>query len=160
MPLPFSEPPPSHQLSTAEAGTVRTLMRGVRTSEDEDFPHVVVAHADDTVEEAYRLFKTMDVHHLPIVERETDVLVGVVSSTDLLEYFADCPLADRAEIPLVDVMTKDPETVVPGDSIRDVAKILARATFHCLPVVGLGGEVVGIVTTRDLVRYLDEHFDR
>ena len=159
MPLPFSQPPPSHELSAAEAGTVRTIMTGIRTSPDDETPHVVVAHPDDTVEEAHRLFQRLDVHHLPIVERETDKLLGIVSTTDLLRYFADCPLADREAVPLGDIMTKGPETVVPGDSIRDAAKLLATSRFHCLPVVGVHGEVLGIVTTRDLVRYLDRHFD-
>ena len=155
----FSQPPPSHELSSAEAGTVRSIMKGIPTDESADAPHIVVAHPDDTLEEAYRLFKAKDVHHLPIVEVDSDRLIGIVSATDLLNYFAECPLADRSEIRLAEIMTKEPESVLPGASIRQAARILAEASFHCLPVVSVDGAVLGIVTTRDLVRYLDAHFD-
>jgi CBS domain-containing protein len=51
-----------------------------------------------------------------------------------------------------DVMTADPVTVTPATSIRDVADILVRQRVGAVPVLTLGGKVVGIVTETDLLR--------
>lgn len=49
-------------------------------------------------------------------------------------------------------MTADPVTVTPATSIRDVADILVRQRVGAVPVLTLGGKVVGIVTETDLLR--------
>ncbi|HEX8052184.1 MAG TPA: CBS domain-containing protein [Thermoleophilaceae bacterium] len=49
-----------------------------------------------------------------------------------------------------DVMTKDPQSVQPGDSIEDAAKKMKEADTGALLVVD-GDELKGIVTDRDIV---------
>jgi CBS domain-containing protein len=49
-----------------------------------------------------------------------------------------------------DVMTKDPQTVEPGDSIEDAAKKMKEADTGALLVVD-GDDLKGIVTDRDIV---------
>jgi CBS domain-containing protein len=44
-------------------------------------------------------------------------------------------------------------TVSSETSIKEAAKILAKNEFHALPVVD-NGELVGIITTTDLLNYL------
>ena len=48
-------------------------------------------------------------------------------------------------------------TVTAGTNIKEVAEILAEQSFHSLPVVEKE-EVVGIVTTTDLVKYLLDQY--
>lgn len=49
-----------------------------------------------------------------------------------------------------DVMTPNPRTVTPGTSVVEAAKLMTSEDVGPLPVVE-GGELVGIVTDRDLV---------
>ena len=49
-----------------------------------------------------------------------------------------------------DVMTANPATVSEKDSIRDVARIMAREDTGIVPVVD-GKKIVGLITDRDIV---------
>jgi CBS domain-containing protein len=49
-------------------------------------------------------------------------------------------------------MIKNPVTVSSNTTIMEVAELLAHKKFHSLPVVDKG-ELVGIVTTTDLLNY-------
>jgi CBS domain-containing protein len=50
-------------------------------------------------------------------------------------------------------MAKKIRSVSPQTSIKEVAELLAAREFHALPVVD-GGDLVEIVTTTDLIKYL------
>jgi CBS domain-containing protein len=49
-----------------------------------------------------------------------------------------------------DIMTPDPVCVSGGDSIREVARIMAREDTGVVPVVD-GKKIVGMITDRDIV---------
>ena len=51
-----------------------------------------------------------------------------------------------------DIMTRNPRTVTPEMSVREVAKLMESEDVGMLPVVGSSGskQVVGIVTDRDI----------
>jgi CBS domain-containing protein len=137
--------------STGE--TVGTLLQRLRKAGPTHDGRVVVGHEEDTVSDALSLFKQFDVHHLPIVSNNK--VIGIVSSTDLLELFKTSPLEDPAEITLGSIMTKQPRVVSREAPAREVITILAHAHYHSLPVVDPSGEIWDIITTRDLVRYLE-----
>ena len=52
-------------------------------------------------------------------------------------------------------MTSKPKTVSSDTIIRDLAEIFVKEDFHALPVVD-NGELKGIVTTTDVVKYFLE----
>jgi CBS domain-containing protein len=52
---------------------------------------------------------------------------------------------------VADVMTKDPVTVGPDAQLKDVADILVARSVSGLPVVGTGGEPLGVVSEADLL---------
>lgn len=54
-----------------------------------------------------------------------------------------------------DVMTSQPITVTPVTPLRHVMEEFDRHGFNAIPVVALGGELVGIVTKLDLLRALN-----
>ena len=102
------------------------------------------------------------VHHIPVVNGRE--LVGMISWTDIMRVsFADAfhqdPRAVDATLDhtfkLEDIMCKDPVSLQMTASIRDAAEILSNSDFHCLPVCN-GKELVGLVTTTDMIRYLRE----
>ncbi|MDM1524329.1 CBS domain-containing protein [Empedobacter stercoris] len=108
------------------------------------------------------LFKEYNIRHIPVTEGTK--LVGVVSKNDVsrlgygvgdVDTNALNALYDTYE--LKDVMVKEPVTVSSETNIKDVAEILSQQSFHSLPVVD-NNEVVGIVTSTDLVKYLLEQY--
>lgn len=48
------------------------------------------------------------------------------------------------------IMTANPITVLPSNTLDDVMSIFRKARIHHLPVVNDSGELLGIVTTYDL----------
>lgn len=122
---------------------------------------LVVLKTSDGLEKAEYLFKKHRIRHIPVIEKNQKI-VGMLSLTDLLRIsFADGAYEDEEDIETVvyemftlpQVMAKNVKTVSPETTVRDVAEFLAREEFHALPVVE-GGELVGIVTTTDLIKYL------
>jgi CBS domain-containing protein len=120
---------------------------------------LVVGLPDYSLDDAQKLFASYDIHHLPVVESLADPkLLGIVSSTDVLRfYFTPKPRGPR-DVRLADMMTKDPVTIRPDTAIRDAVSKLAQAAFNSLPVVTSEGRLAGIVTTRDIVRYLNGQY--
>ncbi len=51
-----------------------------------------------------------------------------------------------------DAMTGSPVTVSPETSLADTEALLEKHDFNALPVVGPGGELLGVVTKLDLLR--------
>ncbi len=111
---------------------------------------------------------------LPVVD-EQGVLVGIISETDLLwqERGATPPnflfILD-AVIPLempgrfvqelrkvigstvAEVMTKNPVTIRPEQTVQEAARLMMQKEVHRLPVVDKDHTLVGIVTRGDIVR--------
>jgi CBS domain-containing protein len=54
-------------------------------------------------------------------------------------------------------MAKDVVSVTSKTTIQEVAEFLSKKEFHALPVVE-NDELVGIVTTTDLITYLLEQY--
>jgi CBS domain-containing protein len=125
---------------------------------------IIALNRTDDLETAERLFKQHHIRHIPVVSG--DVIIGMLSYTDLLRIsFADAVSDDETEVDTVvynmftieQVMTKNVVTVTSETSIKEVAEILTKNEFHALPVVDQG-ELVGIVTSTDLINFLIEQF--
>ncbi|MFV0540905.1 MAG: CBS domain-containing protein [Aestuariibaculum sp.] len=121
---------------------------------------VITLKRNDSLEKAERLFKIHRIRHLPVVSGK--VVVGILSYHDLLRLsFADLTdSVDRDADALIykmftikQVMRKNIVTVSPSNSIKEVAEIFAKREFHALPVV-IGSQLVGIVTTTDLIKHM------
>jgi CBS domain-containing protein len=122
---------------------------------------LVVLNTTDSLEKAEHLFKKHKIRHIPVIEGQKKI-VGMLSLTDLLRIsFADGAYEDEDDIEsvvyemftLTQVMAKKIKSVSPGTSIKEVAELLAAREFHAVPVVD-NGDLVGIVTTTDLIKYL------
>ena len=115
--------------------------------------------------EVGKIFSQSNFHHLPVVSGSE--LVGILSFTDLMRVsFADSfgVTADQAVYELLDhtlsveqVMTTELVTISTKQTIREAAELLAEGKFHSLPVVD-EGELVGMVTSADLLRHLLDQY--
>ena len=83
-----------------------------------------------------------------VVTGEDGKLTGIVTERDLTRRVLAKGLdADKATIG--DIMTRDPDTLNPGDSAVDALELMRTRHYRHLPVVE-GGRVVGMVSIRDL----------
>jgi len=51
-------------------------------------------------------------------------------------------------------------TVATGDTVASVARVLTRNRIGAAPVLNAGGELVGIISERDIIRAMSEHADQ
>lgn len=120
---------------------------------------VQTVHVAQKLSEVRHLLADNAYHHVPVVSGKA--LVGLISATDMLELsLAIYGVDERAVDAMLDsqhtiesVMTTDLTTLSVGDTIRKAATVLGEGHIHSLPVVD-GDELVGLVTSTDLIRYL------
>jgi CBS domain-containing protein len=110
---------------------------------------VVTLTPEDTLGDARAIFLQKHIHHLPVLEGKK--LVGMVTSWDIFKLGKSAE--EYSGIKLKDVMTKKLATLDPGQHIGAVAEVLLRHLFHAVPIVNDEGELLGIVTSTDLIRY-------
>ena len=120
----------------------------------------ITVHHGDPISKVREIFLQNDIHHLPVVSGEK--LLGIISWTDLMRMsFGDTfDQSDKAvdttldhTFTIEDLMEPNPRTLPIDYSIRDAAEALSEADFHALPITK-GNKLVGIVTTKDLIRFL------
>ena len=56
------------------------------------------------------------------------------------------------------VMTRSPKTVRRSASVQSAVELMASGGYRHLPVLGDGGEPLGVLSVKDVVRYLVEYF--
>jgi len=125
---------------------------------------MVTVHAAQTVSEVFKLLTENPIHHVPVVNGNK--LVGLISSTDMMKLSLDAygtPDAANAEyldsqFSVDQIMVTELVTAEPDEPIRSVATKLSTGALHSVPVVDTDKELVGIVTTTDLVNYLLDQY--
>jgi len=121
---------------------------------------VVTIDVDDSMSRAISLLKEHKVRMLPVMKKGK--LVGVVSDTDIKRSSAsDATTLDVHEllyliskVKIKDIMSQDPVTVPPDYTVEETAELLMKNKISGVPVVGKGGEIVGIITRDDLFNVL------
>ena len=125
---------------------------------------LVVLNTTDSLEKAEKLFKKHRIRHIPAVSSKK--IVGMLSLTDLLRIsFVDGSYEDEEAIESIvydmftvpQVMVKNLRSVGPDATIKEVAEIFSKEEFDALPVCR-DGELIGIVTTTDVIKYLLDQY--
>jgi CBS domain-containing protein len=102
---------------------------------------------DDTLAEAAAKMRQQQTGSLLIMEGAR--LSGIVTERDVLKVVGDGQ--DPKSVSIRDVMTPDPVTVGPDSTIQECARIMFDKWFRHLPVTTGDGDVVGIISLRDLL---------
>jgi CBS domain-containing protein len=119
---------------------------------------VFTLRATDDLEALYDLMDQHHVRHVPVVDRDGD-LVGLVTQRDLARSVLGAqdllPLSVQQEIlrrrSVREIMATEVETVEPDADLKTAAEMLLEDKIGCLPVVE-GEHLVGILTESDFVR--------
>jgi CBS domain-containing membrane protein len=123
---------------------------------------IISVQENHTLKQVDKTLKNWHIRHVPVLNNKK--VVGMLSQTDLQKVsFINTMDGDAItkalynELTVSQVMTTHVKTVQATDTIRDVAIELATNEFHALPVCK-GEEVVGIVTSTDLIKYLIDQY--
>jgi len=120
---------------------------------------LVIIRPEDTIDRIHDLFEHNHFHHLPVVDHNR--LVGIISKTDYLKirhmlantWSGETICQDMyKDMCAGDIMSHEPLMIEPSDTIGLAADIFRANALHALPVVE-DGELVGIVTSHDLLTY-------
>ena len=80
---------------------------------------------------------------LPVVKEDTNILVGVITRSDLINN------PDEEQIAML--MTRELVTVSPDEDVTEAARLMIDNDVRRVPVTNDDGELVGIITSFDLV---------
>jgi CBS domain-containing protein len=125
--------------------------------------HVIAINPEDDLALVKDIFSKNPIHHIPVVRHKT--LLGLISHHDFENFVKG--LSANYEDRFVnetlmkthkakDIMTQRLAKVESTDRINVALEVFKLNRFHALPVVD-DGELVGIVTTHDIIlALLDE----
>jgi CBS domain-containing protein len=110
---------------------------------------LVVAGADDTIEEAAVLMARYQVGALAVCE--SNQLIGIATDRDLVRR---CLATSRppATTCVRDVMTRHPIVISPSATLEEAARAIGEHGFRRLPVVDRGG-AVGMLSAGNIARF-------
>jgi len=117
---------------------------------------LISGHIQQTVLELARLMVEHNIGAVPVLENGQ--LVGIFTERDLMSRVVAAG-RDAAQLRVAEVMTDDPLTIDPDDSLETCLTLMRRHNFRHLPV-SKGGDLRGIVSLRDILLHdLDEKDD-
>ena len=110
---------------------------------------VITLSPSDTLGQAREIFMTKRIHHIPIVEGKK--LVGLITSWDVFKLGLSA--VAYQDMRVSEVMSTHLATLEPEQHIGAAAEVLMEHLFHAIPIVNEHHELLGIVTTYDVLRY-------
>ena len=129
--------------------------------------NVISIHIDSDFYEACRLFRQINVHHLPVTNDRREV-IGMISSGDMVNAISvrlpslknTQPETVNAVLPIDQVMSSQPFTLSPNDDMEQAINLLSQHYFHAIPIVDEAGVLQGILTNNDIVDFIAENMKK
>lgn len=115
----------------------------VKRSESGMIANPIVLHAHNTLRDCGDLLSRYRISGLPVVD-DNNKLLGIITNRDLKYLTLD-------DTPITQVMTKERLiTAKLGTSLEDAKQILWENRIEKLPIVSDNGELVGLITSKDI----------
>lgn len=84
-------------------------------------------------------------------------LTGIFTERDVLERI-DHSNQSWHTVAIREVMTPEPTTINGDQTLRDAIDSMIAGHFRHLPIVGASGELLGVLSIRDLLTHIAEYF--
>lgn len=111
--------------------------------------NLITVSPSHNLSQVRKIFMTYKIHHLPVVQGKK--LVGILTTYDLWKN--EIAPADYQSTLVSEVMTKRVAKIRPDDKVGTAAEIFLDNRFHALPVVSESDELVGLVSSFDVLLY-------
>ncbi len=123
-------------------------------------PRVITVEMDDSLLTAKSLMEKASIHHLPVIDSRRRV-VGIVSDRDLLRAmspFMDTAAENNRDLAVMrklihQIMTRHSRTIESDAPLDKAALIMLDSNISSLPIISENGELIGIITWKDLVAH-------
>ncbi|HRP31562.1 MAG TPA: CBS domain-containing protein [Agriterribacter sp.] len=124
---------------------------------------VISVSENDNLDKVVHIFRKKGIRHLPVTK--DGKITGMISRNDINRLTFGAIFDQQEEVDdailhlltIPQVMAANVHAVRSDTLIREVAEIFSDAEYHSLPVVD-EGELKGIVTTTDVIRYLLDQY--
>ncbi len=110
---------------------------------------VISVCIDDSFSAVLEKMILENVGAVPVVDKE-GTLLGIITEYDMMKYLSERTLTERVR----DYMSPNPVSASPKLPIISAARLMISNGFRRIPLVDK--ELVGIVTTVDILRYIGE----
>jgi CBS domain-containing protein len=117
---------------------------------------VVTLHPDMEILRAAHILISSDVSGAPVLDQHGR-LIGVLSERDCMRVALHAGYHGEPGGLVRDYMSTDPVSVTPEDTILDLAERFLKNGYRRYPVVD-GGRLVGIISRRDVMRAMANHY--
>jgi acetoin utilization protein AcuB len=122
---------------------------------------VITVEPETSMMRASKILKDKTIRRLPVVDSDGRI-VGIVTDRDIKEASPSKATSLDvheiyyllSEIKVKDIMTPNPVTISPGDTVEKAAVIMLERRVEGLPVVDAENRVVGIVTESDIFKVI------
>jgi acetoin utilization protein AcuB len=119
---------------------------------------VITVDQEATIFDAQELLAKNKIRHLPIIDRDRR-LIGIITDRDIRSALPYKSLMEHgsekervSQFKVKDIMTKDPISISPADTIQDALLLIQNSKVGALPVVDDDHKLKGIISVRDLLR--------
>ena len=125
---------------------------------------VSTVHVDQDISDVRNILEENPFHHIPVVTGRK--IVGLISSSDMMKLsfalsYSNEPLDDETlnkRFTIEEVMHKDVYTINAKETTLRAAEMFCGGCFHSLLVVDEEDNLVGIVTSTDMVMLLLDQY--
>lgn len=94
-----------------------------------------------------------------IIEDDDGRIVGIFTERDLITR-VDHDDHRWHTRPVEDHMTRAPQTIPQTGTVADAVRLMRSGTFRHLPIIDGDGRVVGILSIRDILAHIAEHYPK
>ena len=133
--------------------SIEEILKNVRIHELE-LTRLPPVSPSTPVGEAYRLLD--EKHRSAVVVCEGENVVGIFTQRDVLYRTAVEDIDPSTQIR--ELMTPDPRTLRPEQRLADAIRAMIEGGYRQCPLVDQEGREAGLLTSRDVLRFIADHF--
>ena len=110
---------------------------------------LIVGYVPGTVKDALKILAKNNVSGMPVLKKDTKVVVGVITRQDIFKN----PEEDQLAL----LMSKDYYSVEKDQDVKVAARLLYEHRIHGLPVINTRKQLVGIISPTDVLKGLHKN---
>jgi len=116
--------------------------------------NVLTTTGEMSLKDAAQMMKDGDIGVLPVVERETNKLVGIVTDRDIVVRAV--AVGKSADATVAEAMTTELYTAKPDDYAFDAIRTMGERQVRRIPIIDEAGILQGIVSMADVALEMED----